>query len=332
MDRDCGTVVTVANLRRLLPWVWAVLTLFAVGWAFHVLQRYSLADIGRALRAMKMERMALAGLCASGSYGLLTIGDLLAVRAQGCDMPYRRVGLAAFVSLSIGHTLGFAPFSSGAIRYRFYRRWGLSAEQVAKIMLFSAFTIGFGEAGLDGLVFLTNPAVAASILGLPRGAVRAIAAPCLAIPAAYVSLAVLRRESFRVFRWCFQLPPWRIAALQVVVGIANFALVAAALQQAILSNAPIGFMATATAYLSANIAALISNAPGGVGVIEAMIIKLLPKKDVLGAVLSFRVIYFLIPFVIGGLIFLLVEVIRRTGAAPASSQADRKAPAQDSAG
>src|SRR3712207_8967800 len=50
----------------------------------------------------------------------------------GRPLSYPKVALASFVSLSLGHNIGFAGLSSGAIRYRFYSRAGLTAEEVAK--------------------------------------------------------------------------------------------------------------------------------------------------------------------------------------------------------
>lgn len=38
---------------------------------------------------------------------------------------YPRAALASFTSLAIGHNVGVAALSSGAVRYRFYSRWAL---------------------------------------------------------------------------------------------------------------------------------------------------------------------------------------------------------------
>src|SRR5690606_1118282 len=44
---------------------------------------------------------------AAASYLCLTGFDALAVRYAGRPLPYRRVALASFVSLTIGHNIGF---------------------------------------------------------------------------------------------------------------------------------------------------------------------------------------------------------------------------------
>jgi uncharacterized membrane protein YbhN (UPF0104 family) len=317
--------MNIARVRPWLPWLSLIITAVALAWAFHVLHRYSLADIARSLGEMKTDRLAMAGVFTLCSYVMLTLGDLLAVRTLGRDLAYRKIALTAFVSLSIGHTLGFAPFSSGAVRYRFYTRWGLGAEQVAKIMMFSAATITFGETGLAGLALAVDPAFASRILGIPTGFVRLLALVMLAAPISYVILAALRQERVRLFRWSLQLPSWRIAAMQVVVGIVNFGFVCAALHQTVLSVAQIDYAAICATYLLASLVAIVSHAPGGIGVIEVVIIKVLPNVDALGPVLCFRVIYFLIPFAVGVAVFLSTEIHRRI-ARPAADQRSATGP------
>ena len=138
------------STRRLLrkPWMLAlsaaalVLTAYLL---YRTLSRYSLDEIIASVTAIPVYRLALSGLFAAASYGCLTGFDWLALRSVGRRIPYRRVALASFVSLSLGHSIGFAGLSSGAIRYRFYARWGLSAGDVAKVVVFCGTPSGWGS-------------------------------------------------------------------------------------------------------------------------------------------------------------------------------------------
>jgi uncharacterized membrane protein YbhN (UPF0104 family) len=62
-------------------------------------------------------------------------------------------------------------------------------------------------------------------------------------------------------------------------------------------------------YVTANLTALISHVPGGLGVIETVVLYLLPGAKVIGALVAFRVIYFLIPLAIGAPLFGLCELV-----------------------
>src|SRR5262249_9231793 len=76
----------------------------------------------------------LAALFVAGGYFTLTFYDLFALRTIGrTDVPYWAAALAAFTSYSVGHNVGASVFTGGAVRYRVYSAWGLTAVEVAKI-------------------------------------------------------------------------------------------------------------------------------------------------------------------------------------------------------
>ncbi|MDK1387719.1 UPF0104 family protein [Sinorhizobium sp. 8-89] len=196
------------------------------------------------------------------SYFCLTLFDALAIRYVGRELAYPQVAIASFTSLSIGHNVGGAALSSGAIRYRFYSRCGLSAEEVAKVILFCGITVGLGLVTLAALCCLIMPGGVARITGFSRTAALLLGTTCIAATIGYVALAHFLRASVRVFRWTFKLPSSRIAACQVIVGTANFLCVSACLHQLLLTFGDPSFLDTATAYVGANVAALFSHVPG----------------------------------------------------------------------
>jgi uncharacterized membrane protein YbhN (UPF0104 family) len=73
----------------------------------------------------------------------------------------------------------------------------------------------------------------------------------------------------------------------------------------------VSYPAVATVYVLANVASLISHVPGGLGVIESVVLLLLPQANFIGALLVFRVLYFLVPLAIGGTTFAAIEIRRR---------------------
>ena len=148
------------RLRRLLSPRWlkpalAVLgVLLAAFLLYRALRNHSWQEIVGSLSTIPTSRIALAILFAALSYFCLSWFDWLALRYVRSDIPYRRSALASFVALSLGHNIGFAALSSGAIRYRFYSRWGASAGDVAKIVVFCGVTVGLGLIALAGSAFL----------------------------------------------------------------------------------------------------------------------------------------------------------------------------------
>jgi uncharacterized membrane protein YbhN (UPF0104 family) len=137
-----------------MPWVVLATVLLAGFLLYRTLSRYSFDEVVAAVWAVPSSRLALAAGFAAASYLCLTGFDALALRYVGKPLPYRKIALASFTSLSLGHNIGLAALSSGAIRYRFYSRWGLSACDVAKLIAFCAVTVALGLATLGAAALL----------------------------------------------------------------------------------------------------------------------------------------------------------------------------------
>ncbi len=278
---------------------------------YRTLSRYSMDELFAAVSAIPAARLAAAGGFAAASYVCLSGFDYLALRYVGRPLPYYKAAWASFTSLSIGHNIGLAFLSSGAVRYRFYTRWGLSAEQVAKVIVFCGTTVGLGLMVLGGAALLLRTGLAVEITGLSRAVVIALGAACLALPAIYLLLSAFVRKSLKLWRWELDMPPLSLAVGQVIIGSVNFACVAACLHQALAAVTDVAYVGVASVYVIANTTALISHVPGGLGVIESVVMYLLPGQDLIGPLLVFRFVYFLIPLCIGIVVFLLTELFYR---------------------
>lgn len=278
------------------------------GWLiYRTLSQYSWEDIRGSLAAIPKVNFALALAFAACSYLCLTLFDFLALRYVGKPLSYPRAALASFTSLAIGHNVGVAALSSGAVRYRFYSRWGLDAEEIAKLIVFCGVTVGLGLITLAGLCLLLLPGTAGKVAGLGTAASAALGIACLALGAAYLALATFVRGELKVRSWRFALPELRLAALQILVGTVNFAFVAACLHQ--LLNGDVGYLETTAAYVVGNLTALVSHVPGGLGVLEATIGFLLGGAASIGALIAFRAVYFFIPLPLGLVLLLASEAL-----------------------
>jgi len=284
------------------------------------LRGYSTEEIVASLQALPALRLVAAGGFVAASYLCLTVFDALAVRHAGRDLPYRHVALASFTSLSLGHTIGFAALSSGAVRYRFYVRLGLDAEEIAKIVLFCGVTVALGLATLGGAVCLLRRELVGEVTGLDPLAVAALGAGFAAVPAGYLLLAAFVRKPLHVRKWCFEMPGSKVAVAQIAIGALNFACVAAALHQLLMATGAVDYAAVLTVYVIANLLSIVSHVPGGLGVIEGVVMLLLPGTDVIGPLIAFRVLYFLAPFALGIVCFAASELAYRSGRATPSGQ------------
>ena len=100
----------------------------------HTLKGVDTGVILTALTDIAPHRIALAALCVVGAFCTLTFYDFFALRTIGkTHVPYRIAALSSFTSYTIGHNIGATVFTGGAIRFRIYSDYGLSAIDVAKI-------------------------------------------------------------------------------------------------------------------------------------------------------------------------------------------------------
>lgn len=297
--------------RHILKFLVVAIVCLAAFLVYRSLGRYSLSEIQASVSAITGFRLSMALVFVALSYFCLSMFDMLALRYVGKPLSYRQTALASFTALSIGHNAGMAALSSGAVRYRFYSRWGLTGGEIAKIIIFCGFTVGLGLLTLAGLALLLERGDAPNLLGLDRNMRLAVAALFLAGPIAYLVVCGLFNRTIRIGKWTFEPPKLSLAMGQVIVGTLNYACIAAAIQHLLASFTSVDYLDVASAYVTANIAALISHVPGGLGVLEATMLGILPSAASIGALVAFRVLYFFLPLTIGVPTFVIAEAYYR---------------------
>jgi len=295
---------------------------------YRVFNRYTLSEVVESIRAIPSLRLIAGVGFAAASYLCLTGFDWLALRYARKPLPYPKAALASFTSLSIGHNLGLAALSSGAVRYRFYSRAGLNAEEIAKVIVFCGVTVGIGLSALAGLALLFIPQDAANLLKLDPTALFSLGLACLGLPALYLALSATLHAPLHLWKWSFEMPSLKLALGQVFIGTLNFIFVAACLHQMLAAKEGVSFVQTATAYVLANLAVLTTHVPGGLGVLEATITHILPGAASIGALVAFRMIYFLLPLLIGLPVFAISEVVFHKRRKVSEDTADQPADAQ----
>lgn len=255
-----------------------------------------------AMQEKTLSQVGLAALCIVGAYFTLTFYDLFALRTIGRkDVPYRIAALSSFTSYTIGHNLGATVFTGGAIRYRIYSEWGLSAIDVAKICFISGLTFWLGNAFVLGLGMAYHPDAAATITQLPAWANRGIALACLGSIIGYLIWLAMAPRQLGRNGWSVTLPSARLTLVQILIGVVDLGFCALAMKILMPESPPIDFFSLSVVFIFATLLGFASHAPGSLGVLEASMLLALPqfgKESLLGTLLVFRLLYFIIPFAI----------------------------------
>ena len=273
---------------------------------YRILRDIQVHEVIEALVTTKKRDIALAALYVAGGYFTLTFYDLFALRTIGRpDVPYRVAALAGFTSYSVGHNVGASVFTGGAVRYRVYSAWGVSAIEVAKICFVAGLTFWLGNATVLGLGIAYVPQAASSIDQLPPWFNRIGAVLILIVLALYVIWVWRRPRTVGRHGWSVTLPDGPLTLLQIVIGIVDLSFCALAMYMLVPGEPNIGFITLAVIFVSATLLGFASHAPGGLGVFDAAMLVALwqfDKEDLLAGLLLFRLLYYIVPFALSLLI------------------------------
>ena len=273
---------------------------------YRILRGISFSDVVVALKATDPVDVLLAGLFVAAGYFTLTFYDLFAVRTIGANhIPYRVAALAGFTSYSVGHNIGASVFTGGAVRYRVYSAWGLTAIDVAKICFIAGLTFWLGNVAVLGLGIAYEPQAASAIDQMPPWFNRVIALAGLALLAGYVAWVWVKPRVIGRADWVVTLPGGPLTLLQIAIGIVDLSCCALAMYVLMPDDPHIDFIKLAVIFVSATLLGFASHSPGGLGVFDAaMLVALIEfeKEQLLAGLLLFRLLYYVIPFALSLLI------------------------------
>jgi glycosyltransferase 2 family protein len=255
-----------------------------------------------ALTEIAPYHIALAALCVVGAFCTLTFYDFFALRTIGRKhVPYRIAALSSFTSYTIGHNIGATVFTGGAIRFRIYSEYGLSAVDVAKICFLSGLTFWLGNTFVLGIGMAWHPGAASAMDQLPAAINRLVAFGVLSAILAYfvwLSLGEERRELGQN-GWKVKLPSAPLTLVQILIGVLDLGFCAMAMYLLMPGDPGIGFMSLAVVFILATLLGFASHAPGSIGVFDAAMLVALPqfgREQLLATLVVFRILYFMIPF------------------------------------
>ncbi|MFY9951923.1 lysylphosphatidylglycerol synthase transmembrane domain-containing protein [Bradyrhizobium sp.] len=274
----------------------------AISTLVHTLRGVDTGVVLTALTEIPHGRIGLAALCVVCAFCTLTFYDFFALRTIGKKhVPYRIAALSGFTSYSIGHNIGATVFTGGAIRFRIYSDYGLNAVDVAKICFLSGLTFWLGNLFVLGFGMALHPWAASAMDLLPPAMNRLIALGCLAGIATYFVWLMTGKQRRELGQngWKVLLPSARLTLLQILIGVVDLGFCAMAMFLLMPLQPGIDFVSLAVVFILATLLGFASHAPGSLGVFDAAMLVALPefsKEQLLATLLTFRVLYFVIPF------------------------------------
>src|SRR5262245_46744368 len=192
---------------------------------FRTFQRISVADVLAHMRAVPARVLATAALCAAGSFLALALYEIAVVRYVKHPLGRLKPMATALIAFPLGHAIGQAMLSAGALRYRMYTPAGFSAMEVGATVLLCAlpYALAFGLLLDISLVFGAERLASVFRIGAPW--LFALGCIGLAKDAGYLLLVKLRKAPVKLGGWAVNLPTPAMTALQYAVGLTDITLV-----------------------------------------------------------------------------------------------------------
>ncbi len=302
-------------MMKLKDYLWPFIGLAAVAFSawllYHQLRGISLDDILDSLNAIPLSGWALAGLATLFAYAALAGYDRLALMHLRKRIPWSFITAASFTAYAIGHNIGASVFSGAVVRYRAYSSKGLSATEVGVLVAFCSFTFALGSILLGGVVLLLEPRMINRFFeDTPLWVPILGGVLMLSLVGLYVLGSSLKFKSLRFRRVRLQYPRLPIVWRQLIIAPLELIGAAAIIYFALPEASNPGFLLVLGIFLASFSAALVSHAPGGLGVLEVVFLLALPDvnpADVIAALLVFRLFYLLIPLAISLVVVLFFE-------------------------
>ncbi|ELA09518.1 hypothetical protein MOMA_03910 [Moraxella macacae 0408225] len=269
-----------------------------------------------ALQGIPMLHLMIALFVVAFGYVLLTLYDVIALRQLGKKFPYPSVALTSFTAYAISHTVGANLVTATGIRYRHYRKSGLDHSEIANIVWLVSMAFTFGISTLIGLSLSLHPEITLQLLGeLDKSLgffdnvvyIRGLGLVMLALIAGSIIFAGKNGRHMVLKGWRFDLPPAKVLIQQIIISILDLSTVALVLYLLLPPSDHISYLATFSAFIQSMAVGILSHVPGGLGVFEVTMIAALPNVDkaqMLAVLLVFRLIYYILPFLVA--LFLLI--------------------------
>lgn len=298
---------TAARWGRVRRWVVPVVVIAVLVIALRVLwfesRHLRYHEVVRALQNVPLQQVLLAVLCTFAGYLVLPAYDYLALIYAGHRRPWRQVAYSSTVTYGISQTLGFAALTGGSVRVRLWSAWGLDTDAIARAVAFSGTTFTLGMVALVGIVGVGDAPAGLERLHLPVIVVRVLATLCVGVTAAYVAWSIVSRgRTRRLLGVDIVVPRPPIVAAQYLVAILDWTIASLVLYVLLPAEHGLHFPTFVAAFLLAQSAGLLSHVPGGLGVFDSLMLLQIdgagavPTEQVLGALVAYRVIFYLLPF------------------------------------
>ncbi|MBP3340407.1 MAG: UPF0104 family protein [Alphaproteobacteria bacterium] len=320
-------------IKKIISYSGIFFFILAVGMLYWQLREYSLSDIAHAVLDIPFTNLVAACVACLAGYLALSLYDYLALNYVGGRVAWWKWMLAGMLGFAISNNAGHAVVSGGAIRYRLYTRWRIRGGDIVKMLTISGFTYFLGASAIVVIgYFLVPREIFDGSVGVGMG-LNALFIFCASVLLTYFAMTLFfHKKSIKIGQIKFQIPSTAMATTQTVLGITDSVLAGLVLYFCLTPFVSIPFGTFIGLFVIAQTAGVFSQVPGGIGVFESVFLLALPdgvdKANIFGALLAYRIIYYVLPLIGAGSLFFIYERWLRSRMKRWLNEAKEKIPAK----
>jgi glycosyltransferase 2 family protein len=297
-------------IKRLFPAAFLlVVAVLLARYARHV----NWPQVWHSVRQLPADVLLQAFGFAAVSHLVYSLMDLVGRHYTGHRIPKRKVMQVSFTCYAFNLNLGSLVGGVG-LRYRLYSRLGVRLGNITRIVTLSMVTNWLGYILLAGIVFTAWPLQLPSNWSIDSEQLRLVGVALLSFSVAYLGFCTFSRQrSWSIRGHEIELPTLRMAFAQLGISCTHWMTMAAV--PWMLLQGQVDYPTVLAVLLIASMAGVLLHIPAGLGVFEAVFIALLsdriPEHQLLGALLAFRALFYLVPLMAGSLLYLTMEMRTR---------------------
>ena len=297
--------------KKILSWSGLFFFALAAYMLYRQLSKYEWEDIKEAVLSIPSRNLWYACISSFFGYVALSSYDFLALKYIKKKLAAWKWIFVGFIGFSVSNNAGHAIVSGGAVRYRFYTRWRFHGTDIVKMITFSGFTYlvacffliicgyfmtpdhAFGDGSVSHLT--TTITAGVSLVGL-----------CL-----YFWASIYYKKPFVIKGVELEMPSFKMALAQVFIGGVDILMASLVLYFALSAFVEIPFITFIGVFIIAQVLGVFSQVPGGLGVFETLFMYIIPGEHnqamLFGALIAYRIIYYLLPLVFSAIILIVYE-------------------------
>ena len=293
---------------------WPVVGVLAVifcGWLLYKeLRGLTWSSLVDSVAAIPVSGWILAVVSTLVAYLCLAEYDRIALIHLRRKISWPFVMVTSFTTYSLSHNIGASLLSGTIIRFRAYGSRGLIPGEIAVLVTVTTITFLVGAFALGGVVTLLRPEVVQRYFDVADWLAIVIGLGLLAVPAFYLAGSLFHFKPLTIGGFHVYYPRPNVVIRQLIIGPLELIAAAAIIYFCLPAEGNPGFITVLGVFVASFSMAIISHAPGGLGVLEYVFLTGLSDMDqahVLAALIVFRLLYLILPFAAALVIVLVFE-------------------------